>query len=348
MSNEPDNPQSAVIPSDSPSADETRAGLAYIGEVVQVYPILEADRIESLEVVCGKGGRWRGTAQKAQFAIGAACEVYLQDALLPHTERFAFLEQRGWRIRMMRLRGVPSECLIMPLSAEAQDLPPGTDITALMDVTKYEKPLPANIGGDIRGRFPSHIPKTDEPNFQSAPEMVATLRGKPFYATLKADGSSGTVFWDEEGVVRACSRNYELKDTPETAIWQLVRKYGLAERRLPVALQFEIVGPGIQRNRLGLKSVDLRLFNIWHIGERRYLDYADMRDLAQQLGLPLVDLVEIGDAFALQDDEALRHYAERTYPNGGPAEGVVIRPLQEMQVNGERLSFKVINLLYRD
>ena len=90
--------------------------LAYVGQVITVYPIHGADRIESLEVVCGKGGRWRGTAKKSEFAVGELCEVYLQDALLPQTERYAFLEQRGWRVRMMRLRGVPSECLIMPLT----------------------------------------------------------------------------------------------------------------------------------------------------------------------------------------------------------------------------------------
>ena len=69
--------------------------LAYIGQVTTIYPIPEADRIESLEVVCGQGGRWRGTAKKAEFAVGELCEVYLQDALLPQTERYAFLEPRG-------------------------------------------------------------------------------------------------------------------------------------------------------------------------------------------------------------------------------------------------------------
>ena len=249
---------------------------------------------------------------------------------------------------MVRLRGVPSECLIMPLTEDTQGLEPGADITELAGVTKYEKPMPANIGGDIRGRFPVFIPKTDEPNFQSVPEMVEALVGQPFYATVKADGSSGTVYWDDEGVVRACSRNFELKDRPDTAVWQLVRKYDLAQQSLPLALQFELVGPGIQKNRLGLKEMDLRLFNVWRIDQRRYLDYDDMLAVAQSLGLPMVELVEIGASFDLQDDEALRHYAERTYANGATAEGVVIRPLKETQVNGERLSFKVINLLYRD
>ena len=73
-----------------------------------------------------------------------------------------------------------------------------------------------------------------------------------------------------------------------------------------------------------------------------------MLAVAQFLDLPMVELVEVGASFDLQDDEALRRYAERTYTNGATAEGVVIRPMKETQVNGERLSFKVINLLYRD
>lgn len=322
--------------------------LAYIGQVTHIYPIPGADFIESLEVVCGPGGRWRGTAKKGDFDPGDRCEVYLQDALLPQSERFAFLEARHWRIRMVRLKGVPSECLIMPLTDATASLEVGVDITDLAGVTKYEKPLSANIGGDILGHFPSFVPKTDEPNFQRAPDLVAALQGRPFYATLKADGSSGTVFWDRDGTVHACSRNFELKERPDTAVWQLVARYNLAQQRLPLALQFEIVGPGVQKNRLGLKELELRLFNVWHIEQRRYLDFADMLAVARSLGLPVVDLVEVGEAFTLRDDEALRRYAERTYPNGATAEGVVIRPTQEMQVDGERLSFKVINLLYRD
>jgi RNA ligase (TIGR02306 family) len=324
--------------------------LAYIGQVSTIYPIPGADFIESLEVVCGEGGRWRGTAKKGDFAPGNRCEVYLQDALLPQSERFAFLEPRGWRIRMVRLKGVPSECLLMPLTDVTVGLEMGADITELAGVVKYEKPVSANIGGDIRGSFPAFIPKTDEPNFQRAPELVAALQGRPFYTTLKVDGSSGTVFWDADGALRACSRNFELKERPDTAVWQLAARYELAQQRLPLALQFEIVGPGVQKNRLGLKELDLRLFNVWHIEQRRYLDFADMLTVAQRLGLPVVELVEVGEAFPMdvRDDEALRRYAERTYPNGATAEGVVIRPTQEMQVNGERLSFKVINLLYRD
>lgn len=323
------------------------SGLVYIGKVNAIFPIPDADRIESLEVVCGTGGKWRGSAVKRQFQVGDLCEVYLQDSLVPHTERFAFMERRGWRVRMERQRGMPSECLIMPCETLGNV---GTDITEASGVTKYEKVMPANIGGDILGTFPSYIPKTDEPNFQRVPHLVEALIGQPWYATVKADGSSGTVFW-QDGSIHGCSRNYELKDLPGTAVWQLIRRYKLDEHLAifpDFVLQFEIVGPGIQGNPLGLKQVDLRLFNVYDKGQHEYVPLYEMVRLAHFLELPTVEIIETGEAFPAMTDDDLRKYAERTYQNGRKAEGIVIRSTGQTRVEGERLSFKVINLLYKE
>lgn len=323
------------------------SGLVYLGKVNAIFPIPDADRIESLEVVCGAGGKWRGSAVKGQFQVGDMCEVYLQDSLVPQTERFAFMERRGWRVRMERQRGMPSECLIMPCEIGGDV---GSDITEMAGVTKYEKVMPANIGGDILGVFPSYIPKTDEPNFQRVPHLVEALVGQPYYTTIKADGSSGTVFW-EDGAVHGCSRNYELRDMPWTAVWQLIRRYKLDERMAifpDLALQFEIVGPGIQGNPLGLKQVDLRLFNVYNKGQNEYVSLTEMIGIAGFLDMPTVEIIEVGEAFPSMTDDDLRKYAERTYPNGRKAEGIVIRSTEPMRVAGERLSFKVINLLYKE
>jgi nucleoside-triphosphatase THEP1 len=46
--------------------------------------------------------------------------------------------------------------------------------------------------------------------------------------------------------------------------------------------------------------------------------------------------------------ECLREIAEGTYQSGVQREGIVIRPVREMRVEGQRLSFKVVNLLYKE
>lgn len=322
---------------------------SYIGKVINIYPIPNADSIESLEVICGPGGRWRGIAKKQEFQIGDLCEVYLQDSLLPQIERFSFMERHDWRVKMMRLKGVPSECLIMPLTETTSGLAIGHDLDRLVGVAKYEKPVPASLSGDILGNFPTFIPKTDEPNFQRVPQMVSALHGNRYFATVKADGSSGTAFHD--GVLHCCSRNYDMREDSKLALWKIAEKHDFKGklRDSGVALQFEIVGPSIQKNPLGLSEVDMRLFQVWDIANSRYMNFDSFRYIGTFFKFPMVDVITWGNIFPENwNDEDLRLMAQVRYPNGKHAEGVVIRPMEETKVNGERLSFKVLNLLYKD
>ena len=321
----------------------------FIGKVIEINAIEGADRIESLTVVCGQGGKWRGTAQKGQFQMGDLCEVYLQDSLLPAIERFAFMEKYHCRVRMMKFKGVPSEVLIMPLTS----IPPsgdiiGMDITLVKNVTKYYKPIPASLEGVVYGNFPSFIPKTDEPNFQGVSYMVEALRGKPFYSTVKVDGSSGTIYRSGD-YLGCCSRNMELKENVNNAIWKIAEKYNLKEKLFKeYAIQFEMIGEGIQKNPLGIKGIEARLFNIYNIEQQKYEDIATVERFSLNSGMPMVDIIDKGKTFDFKSDDELRKYAEGLYPNGRQREGVVIRPMIEQTIRRERLSFKIINLGYKN
>jgi RNA ligase (TIGR02306 family) len=320
--------------------------VATIGKIVSLVPIEGADRIVSAEAICGRAGRWTGVVQKGQFEVGNLCEVYLQDCIVPNTERFAFMEKSKFIVRMSRFRGAPSECLIMPLTIGGEI---GDDISTLMGCEKYSKPLPANMSGDALGNFPTHLfPKTDEPLFQSVPYLVQALVGNPYYVSVKVDGSSATCF-KHEGHFGCCSRNLELKETPNNAIWQIARKYDL-DNQIPdgMSIQFEVCGPSIQGNPMGLKQVEPRLFNIYSITERRYLDYEDVfHNWAKAWNFPTVELIEVGYQFSDLSNEELRIRAEGLYPNGKQREGIVIRSRAERYVRGDRLSFKVVNLKYK-
>jgi len=318
-------------------------GLAWIGQVTELAPIANADRIELATVICGAGGKWSGVVKKNDFAIGSKAVVYLQDAVVPQCNELAFLASSNWRVKMQRFRGAPSECVIV----KCDDANPvGNDVTAIMGVTKYEKPVPGALGGNPVGNFPSFIPKTDEPNFQTAYRLLDALRGQAWYATVKYDGSSTTVYrrGDQFGV---CSRNLELFESP-CAFWNVANKYNLRET-LPdgIALQFETVGPGIQKNPIGMQSIDGVAFNAYHIDDRRYLHRNEFGELCLKLQFPTAQIVDNGGNFNL-DKTALQKLAEGNYPNGKPREGIVIRPYEEQYVGHDRLSFKVINLDYKD
>ena len=328
--------------------------VAYIGKIIDIQPIKKADFIVSATVVCGQGGKWMGTIPKDQYEIGELVEVYLQDAILPETEEFEFMRKYKFRVSMKRFKKVPSECLIWKLHWEPTDereagKPCVGDV--IQGIMKYEKPVPAQLSGQVVGSFPTSIvPKTDEPNFQAVPDMIAAIMGEEFYATEKADGSSGTVYMKANEHFGVCSRNLELKRDENNAFWKVVLKYGL-DYKLPndYAIQFELVGPGIQKNPLKLDELDMRVFNVWDIRNRKYLDIEDAIKLAcGDMDLPWAEMIDLGGIFDFVNDEAMRKYAEGKYPNGGQREGVVIRPMKEMIVNGERLSFKIINLKYKD
>ena len=332
----------------------------YIGTIRDVIPIPGADKIEAVSAVCGAGGRWCGVVQKGQFKVHDPCQVYLQDSLLPKAPEFAFMERYGYRVRMAKFRGMPSEALIFPQTLDGSV---GDDVTEQAGVTKYEKPIPTCLSGEVYGNFPSFIPKTDEPNFQSVPEMVDALKGKPYYATVKIDGSSGTAYRLVDGHFGVCSRNWELRETEGNAFWRCMTE---PWRNIPsgYAVQFEVAGPGIQGNAMGLKAIQPFAFQVWDMQGKRYLNYCEFQSFIIGYGLPSVDVCATGDAWECDSDEALRMCAEGVYANGKPREGIVLRPQFETWMPAiaglndhcsvgissinRRLSFKVLNLLYRE
>ncbi len=321
-------------------------GLAYVGKIEEITPIAGADMIVSATIVCGAGGRWQAAVGRFDFFVGSKCEIYLQDSLLPETERFLFMKKDRYLVRMRRFKGVPSEALVMPFSVGGY-WAVGDDITELMGVKKYIKQIPACLAGIMLRSFPSFIPKTEEPNFQSVPEMVKALRWKAFCSTVKYDGSSATVYkWKNH--FGCCSQNMELKESENNTIWRIANQYNMREL-LPegLAIQFEVVGEGIRKNPLGIKGIEPRLFSMYNILTHQYCGIHETLIFSSRLGMPHAEVIERSCNFEFSSAEGLRKYAEGVYPNGKQREGVVIRPIEEMMVGNSRLSFKVLNLNYK-
>lgn len=134
------------------------------------------------------------------------------------------------------------------------DAPPGVDLRERLGVTKYEPAMPETR--EIAGPFPARVPKTDEIRLQSALGVLDEIRGLPFYVSTKCDGSSATYLREATGLV-ACSRNWALHPG-NNPVWNLAARYRLAEvLPVDVAVQGEVCGPGIQKNRLALAGLEL-------------------------------------------------------------------------------------------
>lgn len=322
-------------------------GLVYIGKVIDIQEIEGADFIVCATVVCGMGGKWKGVVRKKEFSVGDPCIVFLPDSVLPPREEFEFMAKNKYRVKMCRFRGAPSEVLIVAMDdfGKSCDIYTGWDITQRMGVTKYHKPIPASLQGKVKGPFPGFIPKTDEPNYQSAQgiEYVDNLRGKPYYITEKADGASTTAY-KYKGSFGLCSRNWELERDEENGYWKVAIQHKL-EENLPegYALQWETCGPKIQSNPHGFKDVTGLAFSAYNIEEHRYLHFEEFMSFCELLKFTTVPIVVVGDKFC---DKALDTLGEGTYKNGNQREGVVVRSVKNYKTLNKPISFKVINLNY--
>jgi RNA ligase (TIGR02306 family) len=191
----------------------------------------------------------------------------------------------------------------------AEYLSLGDDVTGFLGVQKYEKPIPQHLQGRVRGNFPSFIRKTDQERVQNClhgvkkwiqgdyqsgeltAEQIAARQ--VFESTLKLDGSSMTVYY-HEGVVGVCSRNLDLKREEGNTFWATAIAAGLpgmlAHIGRNIALQGEVMGPGIQGNRENLDKHQFFLFDVFDIDEQRYLTPSERRsdlDIALLMNNPL-------------------------------------------------------------
>ena len=183
---------------------------------------------------------------------------------------------------------------------------------------------------------------------QSVPAVLDELRGQPYVATMKYDGTSATYCIDpRDEQFHACGRNFSVRPG-DNIYWQMATKYDLEDKLRSashLAIQCEVVGPGIQKNPLALKEKSLFVFNVFDIREARYLGHDEARQVLDQFELPAVQVIEEGKSFD-HSQASLLALAEGKYPGtSNEREGIVIRPRNEMLslTLGGRLSFKAIS-----
>ncbi|NMO20853.1 RNA ligase (ATP) [Pyxidicoccus fallax] len=320
--------------------------LVSIQRIDHLEPIPGADNILKARVM-----GWDVVVKKGEFTAGDPCVFFEIDSVLPEGREWAeFLRPRGFRVKTARLRGVLSQGLALPTSILPGEVPShGTDVRDALGVVKYEPPLPDGSG--VAGPFPGQVPRTDEIRLQSALGVLEEIRGLDFFVTTKLDGTSATFFRPLEGELVACSRNWAVK-RGTNPLWAMAERYRLDTVLPPgFAVQGELCGPGIQKNRLGLTQPDLFIFSVHDTRAGRFLGHAEFIAFCAEHGLRTVPVEHVvtGEA-ARTFDHGLEHYlklAQGFYTGTkNRKEGIVVRPLVERlspTLAGSRLSFKVIN-----
>lgn len=319
--------------------------LVSIQKIEALESISGADFIERARVL-----GWTVVVKKGEFEAGDLCMFFEIDSVLPDGPSWSeFMRKHKFRVKTVRLKQVLSQGLALPIPHQLlPDLKIGDDVTEKMGVTKYEPPLPECR--EVEGKFPSEIPKTDELRIQSFPALLQEIKGKDLYISTKYDGMSATFYKNQELQLIACSRNWSIKKGNNN-FWNIVKKYDL-ENILPAnfAIQGELCGPKIQKNRLGLSEIDFFVFNVYDVNNGDFLDYKDFISFCEKYNLKTVPIEEVlYNDNLIHKCESLEWWLIRArgfYANGvNLKEGIVVRPLKEeySSVIGGRLSFKVLN-----
>lgn len=319
--------------------------LASIQYVHSVYPIENADRIEQATVM-----GWNVVTKKGEFQPGDLCVFFEIDAILPETEWAEFMRPLKFRVKTAKMRGVLSQGLALPLAIVPEDqragLQEGDDLTDVLQVAKYEPPLSLNMGSSA-GPFPGYVPRTDEIRIQSALPLLDEIKDRPYVITVKYDGMSFTGLHDDDKLL-ICSRGHQVSESNSDFYWYAAKKLGLPDKLKAhphMAVQGELCGPSIQKNRLGLKDRELFMFNVFDVKAGRYLDYAEFVRFCADLSLSTVPLHEQGEAFEYTLEQLLELARGKYDGTSNNREGIVVRPAQETTspTLGSRLSFKVLN-----
>ena len=271
--------------------------LASVRVVVDIQPIANADMIECV-VVDG----WNVVVKKGEFKPGDRCIYFEIDSLLPIKPEYEFLRKssykkadwiqggEGFRLKTIRLRGQISQGLVIPVPSDLK-AEIGDDLTEALSVTKWDPPVSASLRGEVEGQFPSFIRKTDQ---ERAQNLVGDIKraydsDELFEVTTKLDGSSCTVYY-RDSEIGVCSRNLSLKvddSNNDNAFIKVARETHLIEAITTlgknIAVQGELMGPGVQGNREKLDRLKLFVYEIFDIDSYKYIRGGEFDKIYHQL-----------------------------------------------------------------
>lgn len=371
--------------------------LASFEIIFDLIPIEGKDRIELAKIL-----DYEVVVKKGEFKVGDWCVYVFIDTIVDITlDHFKFLgnsikahmkeRPTSMRIKTSKFGDVYSQGLCLPLVAFSNIPDPSKisteeidllDLGPLLGVTKYEKEVyytgdhSTSYGGSFP-EFPVHyINITDEDNLQTKSKILKELVGVECDITVKQDGSSMTLIWDDE-TFYVCSRRIclykiigdEIEYEYSTPMVFFVKNRDLRNlfRGQKIVIQGEFCGPKINCNRLMLNRHEFFIFTVF---EFNYLDgriegtYLSRDEFMQRYSsglwfgdtikyVPLFDRMVPTEETTVSNFKGVAAMVRYVDPNGTKkvlGEGIVVRPTIPFKSRylGKNCSFKIVNNDYKD
>ena len=267
---------------------ENNNSVCYMATVNEIRPIEGADKIELVVV-----GGWNCIAQKGEQKVGDVVIIATTDAVIPETlsEEIGITSylRKGGRVRTVKLRGVYSECLIIPnkfLHGRSTmgdwDLKDGSDCMHIFDIVKYEPPVKmVQLANGKKIRY------QDNPNFHVYYKFP-NLKNVPGMFTEK-----DTVEITRK--IHGTNARYGIVKKTKLSIWDRL-KISLAKKINPnwkwTEYEFVVGSHNVEK---GSDSQGFYDTNVWYEIEKKYDIKNKLWDYVKD---ELYD-VEIGDGITL-------------------------------------------------
>ena len=256
---------------------ENNDSICYVARINEIKPIEGADKIEQIIV-----GGWNCIAQKNLYNVDDLVIVATTDAVIPEelAEELSVTSylRKGNRVRTVKLRGVYSECLLIPYSFTSIVHKEGDDLMYELGISKYEPPVK-----QIRLSSGKKIRYQDNPNFHV------------YYKFPNLKNVAG-MFTEEDMVeitrkIHGTNARYGIVKKAKLTFWDKVKKFfGLADKW--IGYEFVVGSHNVEK---GSDSQGFYDTNVWY-------QIADKYEIKQKLWEYVKSVAmepEIGDGITI-------------------------------------------------
>ena len=274
--------------------------LAKVSVIQSIRPIEGKDRIVLARV------ENYDTIVTKDFSVGDRVVYIFYDSILPSTnEAFDFLRKRcfnkkldGYHIKPMKMGGVISEGLVMPLSIlpKNREYSVGDIVTEDLGIRPYLPPEESGPSSKV-GSYPPLVPKSDEDNIESVYGYWNDWKDLDFYVTEKVEGAAGTwIYRKEDDSFHVYSHNWEVDGgfwadaADNNSLGEKMKAYAERHNLDDLVLQGECCGPGIQKNIYHLNKADIFFYGMMDTNGKR-CGFEDFRSALCEMELRMVPLV---------------------------------------------------------
>ena len=317
---------------------------------LRIEPHPNADRLELAAI-----GGFRCVVGKDSYVDGDLAAYIPEGAICPEwliTElglEGKLAGSRKNRVKAVQLRGALSQGLVFPVRdgmIRGRQVVEGDDVTELLELVKYEPPIPISMQGEVRAVHGATL-KYDIEDFKKYPDEFRD--GEPVVITEKLHGTWCCLGWHAEQGPIVTSKGMSdkglallLNDANKSNLY--VRTWGAHQEAFesartrtagdgrPFYVLGEVYGRGVQDLHYGQPNPAFAMFDAYvgEPGTGRYLNPDELVESLTDL-FPLVPVLYRGP-FSLAK---LQELTDGTTTLGGAhaREGVVLKPVAERVSN---------------